>query len=411
MPGSKQYFPQEILDEIGEGPPKPTGDPDQNRAAYKAYREWAQSGFDLLEAKQKGGRTLKDMGVQNIAGQGKSLFDRNNFISTYGQNADAKWIYDPVHNRKKKAPGAGQGTDYKYGGKSNSGKDMESGGWIPMEPGELDGGYSGGYENYLGSQGRKEMMKYGHLNKDPITGLYFNIGQGDPQDPSTWQWTDENNHRVDSPSPQQSQQILQANNQQVTGAGGQNFGSNSPFQLPEGYSYPKGFDPAQIDTIGGQNTIQQLLQQAQMFGGGNAQFQRQIQNLINQSPSQRPNIPNTPQTTPQINPPIISPNTGITSPTVGSISTIQAPNINPSLSSQPTSPFSVSNPSLSSGGILGQTKPKPLYSLSAQSPQQSTPDDFGAMFTPQQRQGYLNKRTNSLRPFSPGRMSNNPFGI
>lgn len=405
MPGSKQYFPPAILEQIGEGPPKPSGDPDENRDAYRAYREWAQQGFDLLERMQKGGKTLKDLGASNTAGQGKSLFDRENFISAYGQNADAKWIYDPVHNRKKKAPGAGGGTDYKYGGTSNSGKPMESGGWIPMEPGELGNGYSGGYENFLGGQGRKEMMKYGHLNKDPVTGMFFNIGQGNPQDPTTWQWVDQNNHPTNPPSPQQAQQVLQANNSQVTGAGGQNFGSNSPFNLPEGYSFPTSYNPSMLNQLGGQATIDQLLQQAMMFGGGNAQFQRQIQNLIDQGTSRGPTPPGQ-QMTPQINPPRIGNNTGITPPVINNTSSIQAPNINPALSSQPVSPFSTSNPSL-----MGQTKPKPLYSVSAQAPQQPQPDDFGALFTPKQSQGFLSKRTSSLRPFSPGRMSNNPFGI
>lgn len=220
MPGSKQYFPQEILDIIGEGPPKPTGDPETNRAAYKAYRDWAAAGFDALDNARKSGRTLKDMGVQNAPGMGQSLINRDNFISAYGDRADAKWIYDPVHNRKKKRPGAGGGTDYSYGGRSNSGNPMESGGWIPMDPGELSGGYSGGFENAQGRKGRREMMHYGHLNKDPVTGMYFNIGTGNPQDPSTWQWVDQNNHKVPPPSPEQAQQVIQANQAQITGAGG-----------------------------------------------------------------------------------------------------------------------------------------------------------------------------------------------
>lgn len=385
------YWPQEIIDELGPIPPKPTAadkaNPDANRAKLAAWRDYEIQAENLLEAKQRGGRTLADMGVKDVKEQGKWLYDRERALSEYGGGFDARWIYDWVHGTKKKRAGL----DQSEGRIAITPEEYAARNQIERFKGKNQGA---GYEQMLGHQGLKQMLGYGHLNRDPITGLYFNIGHGDPNNPSTWQWVDKYNQRQQPPNSQQYQQILQANQAQVTGAGGtNNFGSNSPFQLPEGYSLPANFNQAMIDRIGGPQVLQQLLQQSMMFGGGNEQFQAQLQRLMSQSQPAS-------TLTPNITPPSISQPATITAPAIGQAS-IQAPNINPALSSQPNSPFSVNNPATSKASTFGYTKPKP----------QNQPDDFGAMFSPSQSRNFLSQRQNNYRPFSPGRMNNNPFGI
>lgn len=218
-------WPQAVYDALGPEPRKPTAaekaDPDANREVLSAWRDYAAQAMEVVDNSRKGGGTLESMGLKNEVGAGKWLFDRDKAIDAYGEGgADARWTMDWVHGRMRKKKGVGLD---------------ESEGWITIPKSFYDerrqaqrSAKFGGRENYLGHQGVKEMLRYGHLNKDPVTGLFFNIGTGNPQDPSTWQWKDQYGHAADLPQGINPSQILQANAAQVTGAGGTGPGSSAP---------------------------------------------------------------------------------------------------------------------------------------------------------------------------------------
>lgn len=378
-------YPQLVYDELGPAPPKPTAaekaNPDANRAKLEAWRTWNAQAQELIDNKRRrSGMTLAQMGMRDAPGQGQWLFDRDRMLSEYGGAVDARWIYDWVHGTKHKRAGLDQSegvipiSPEEYAGRNQ----MER--WRGKNPGH-------GFEDYLRSQGIRQGLH--PTGPDMTTGHFFKLPDGSILDPYRGVFDKYGNQIGDSGM---ATQLAQQYGYPISGppSGGGGFGSNSPFSLPEGYSFPSVFDPAKVDQYGGWSVIQQLLQQAQMFGGGNAQFQRALTNLIQGGSS--PPLLASGATNPATPSSIGTPPTVATPPAVGN-RIIPSVNINPPITSQPNSPFS--------SNITG---PPQTRGFVGPSNQYTSPQSSQSRYTGTTSPWAPQRDTSTRRPFTPGRL-------
>lgn len=150
----------------------------QRDAAGKLTEQAAQQGIDANTA-------LSQAGFADQKEHGKyiwSLFGNEGLFATQG-NVDPNLEYDWGSGKKTWKPG----TD-------NAGQS------IPITREEYDSRAQAqnyqrqglqGYGAHANAEAFKKAAGYGHFTRDAKTGNFYNIGQGDPNNPQTWQWADQ----------------------------------------------------------------------------------------------------------------------------------------------------------------------------------------------------------------------------
>lgn len=149
----------------------------QRDAAAKLTEQAAQQGIDADTA-------LANAGFRDAKDHGKyiwTLFGNQGLFATQG-NVDPNLEYDWGRGVKTWKPGT-----------ENAGQS------IPITRDEYDSRRQAqqyqqqglyGYGAHANAEAFKRAAGYGHFQKDPKTGNYFNVGQGNPNDPRTWEWKD-----------------------------------------------------------------------------------------------------------------------------------------------------------------------------------------------------------------------------
>lgn len=192
------------------------------------WREWNRQEEDLVVRGLEKGNSLEDLGYKNAPDQGKSMFARfgqGGLFSEYGANVDPGWVYDWASGRKYN-----KGTSDKYANGELGTR------WEPISQSEWQGyqqaqQLKGAGLNTYGQQATAasfNRIKGGHFQYDPKSGNYYNVGLGNGNDPSTWEWVDPYGRKLNNYKPSstwlQEQKGVQAvggvNRGQPGGAGG-----------------------------------------------------------------------------------------------------------------------------------------------------------------------------------------------
>ncbi len=203
---------QWIIDQIGEPPEKPPTDPEAYasfpHADKERWREWNRKEDELIQRGFAEGKSLTDLGYSNAPDQGKSKFSQygeGGFFMQNGANADLNWRYDWGKGRKYNIATS----DQKWNENNPNGVAISESEWQGYR--DMKGAQKGGvtdYSQYAGGERMKSDVRYGHFTKDPKSGLMFNIGHGDPNNPSTWQWKDKFSKDVSAPGGTNVQELL-----------------------------------------------------------------------------------------------------------------------------------------------------------------------------------------------------------
>lgn len=193
-------MPDLVNDPQYEGIDLDRGDPNdpeywsaERVAKRNKWRDWsAKQRDEAARLTQRGAEqgmdadtTLSKLGFADEKEKGKyiwSLFGNQGLFATQG-NVDPNLEYDWGSGRKTWKPGtdnAGQSipiTREEYDSRSQAMNYQKQG--------------LQGYGAHANAEAFKKAVGFGHFTKDPKTGMYYNVGQGDPNDPTTWQWTDQ----------------------------------------------------------------------------------------------------------------------------------------------------------------------------------------------------------------------------
>jgi hypothetical protein len=183
----------------GLAPPSPGPRPDDDSPLFDAWKEtadrwraWNAQKDDWIRSEMEQGSKLEDMinpatgqKFQNKKEMGMSDWSRwgpGGMVSQMG-DVNPNFTYDWASG--KKIDHATRDQNVK---------------WVPIEPWEYDQ-----YKqmNQLRSSNPnataadlersfrlKNDLRYGHATKDEKSGNYYNVGTGNPNDPSTWEWFD-----------------------------------------------------------------------------------------------------------------------------------------------------------------------------------------------------------------------------
>jgi hypothetical protein len=150
----------------------------QRDKAAELTQRAAEEGMDANTALSKAGfADEKEMGKYIW-----TLFGNTGLFATQG-NVDPNLEYDWASGRKTWKPGT-----------ENAGQS------IPITREEYESRQQAqnyqrqglmGYGAHANAEAFKKATGYGHFSKDAKSGMYYNIGQGDPNNPATWEWKDQ----------------------------------------------------------------------------------------------------------------------------------------------------------------------------------------------------------------------------
>lgn len=193
-----------IIAQIGEPPPKPPTDPDAYAAfpyeAKEAWRDWTRKEEDLVVHGLEQGNTLADMGYQNKPDEGKSMYSRfgpGGLYSEYGANVNPNFRYDWASGRKYDIAT----TDQNWNKNNPNGIPITADEYAGYQQAQrMKGMGLTDYGQQAAYQAFGRAVSRGHFTQDPTTGNYYNVGQGDPNNPQTWEWKDQFGRAISSPS-------------------------------------------------------------------------------------------------------------------------------------------------------------------------------------------------------------------
>lgn len=172
-------LPQWVIDEIGEPPPRPSqevlararegNETDAERQQIRAWREWSDSWNSLRTRAASEGR-WKDLGLLDEKEKGKSAYS----------GARAEW-----QNLLRDDPKA------KAFANSAAGKAYAQ---------HFGGGDLGSYLGFMRYNQMQEDLKKNGIGFDHTTGLMYNKGASQSNDPKTWSWFDAFGEKVNAPA-------------------------------------------------------------------------------------------------------------------------------------------------------------------------------------------------------------------